>query len=158
VSAGPDGKFGTDDDVKLSDLQNWNGWGWWLENGDRNAQQLQFWGMQRRGLAQNQLGMMGGGMDGAVRFGAPAGLGGGGGGFEGGMGGAMPTGAAMPPRALLREKAEGKELPRADRDKDQKAADGGGAKPVRLREYFPETMLWQPALITDDTGHAELPL
>src|SRR5262249_51948550 len=29
VSAGPDGKFGTDDDVKLSDLINWNGWGWW---------------------------------------------------------------------------------------------------------------------------------
>ena len=29
---------------------------------------------------------------------------------------------------------------------------------VRVREYFPETMLWQPALITDDRGIATLPL
>ncbi len=45
--------------------------------------------------------------------------------------------------------------------------DGPGAAPqsgqasapaVRLREYFPETMLWQPLLITDDRGRAELAL
>ena len=30
--------------------------------------------------------------------------------------------------------------------------------PVRVREYFPETMLWQPNLITDNQGMAELPL
>ena len=29
---------------------------------------------------------------------------------------------------------------------------------MRLREYFPETLLWQPALITDDKGVAVLPL
>ena len=29
ASAGPDGKFGTDDDVKLSEHINWNGAGWW---------------------------------------------------------------------------------------------------------------------------------
>jgi hypothetical protein len=26
----------------------------------------------------------------------------------------------------------------------------------RLREYFPETLLWQPELVTDDRGHAQL--
>ena len=26
----------------------------------------------------------------------------------------------------------------------------------RLREYFPETLLWQPELVTDDKGHAQL--
>ena len=29
---------------------------------------------------------------------------------------------------------------------------------MRLREYFPETLLWQPSLITDDQGRAEMPL
>jgi uncharacterized protein YfaS (alpha-2-macroglobulin family) len=34
-----------------------------------------------------------------------------------------------------------------------------GAAPVtRIREFFPETMLWQPALITDADGKAELPV
>ncbi len=32
----------------------------------------------------------------------------------------------------------------------------GGKKPIRIREYFPETLLWQPALITDRWGQAEL--
>ncbi|HZT78690.1 MAG TPA: alpha-2-macroglobulin family protein, partial [Gemmataceae bacterium] len=35
---------------------------------------------------------------------------------------------------------------------------GNAAAPTRLREYFPETMLWQPALITDDKGVAVLPV
>ncbi len=29
---------------------------------------------------------------------------------------------------------------------------------MRTREYFPETLLWQPNLITDDQGRAEMPL
>src|SRR5262249_33669925 len=28
--------------------------------------------------------------------------------------------------------------------------------PPRLREYFPETLLWQPALVTDENGRATL--
>jgi uncharacterized protein YfaS (alpha-2-macroglobulin family) len=31
-------------------------------------------------------------------------------------------------------------------------------KPIRVRERFPETMLWQPQLITDDSGRASLDL
>src|SRR5262249_40857492 len=33
---------------------------------------------------------------------------------------------------------------------------GQGAQPIRVRELFPETMLWKPALITDDKGIARL--
>jgi uncharacterized protein YfaS (alpha-2-macroglobulin family) len=33
---------------------------------------------------------------------------------------------------------------------------GGPASP-RLRDYFPETLLWQPALITDENGRPTLP-
>src|SRR5207253_4694725 len=39
-----------------------------------------------------------------------------------------------------------------------KADKGGAAQPTRIREYFPETMLWQPNLIADDQGRAELPV
>jgi hypothetical protein len=35
-------------------------------------------------------------------------------------------------------------------------ASGGGAAPPRVREQFPETLFWQPQLITDDRGHASL--
>jgi uncharacterized protein YfaS (alpha-2-macroglobulin family) len=37
-------------------------------------------------------------------------------------------------------------------------ARAGAAPPTRVREYFPETLFWQPALITDDQGRAEMPL
>jgi hypothetical protein len=45
-----------------------------------------------------------------------------------------------------------------DRGADPRsAATGSGSAPVtRVREYFPETMLWQPSLITDDKGIADL--
>lgn len=36
------------------------------------------------------------------------------------------------------------------------AAIGGGAPEPRVRQYFPETMYWNPALITDDSGRAEV--
>jgi len=42
---------------------------------------------------------------------------------------------------------------------DDKAGTGGAAgsaPPARLREYFPETLLWRPQLITDEKGLAEL--
>ncbi len=32
----------------------------------------------------------------------------------------------------------------------------GGKKVIRVRQYFPETLLWEPALITDRWGKAEL--
>jgi len=55
-------------------------------------------------------------------------------------------------RPLLAEKADGGAESNAASDK------GGGPAPPRLREYFPETLLWQPALITDENGRATLPI
>ncbi|MEM1295211.1 MAG: alpha-2-macroglobulin family protein [Verrucomicrobiota bacterium] len=34
--------------------------------------------------------------------------------------------------------------------------DSGGAEPPRIRRHFPETLLWQPQLITDPNGKASL--
>jgi hypothetical protein len=34
--------------------------------------------------------------------------------------------------------------------------EGGEAEPVRVRQNFPETLIWRPELITDDQGHARL--
>src|SRR5207244_4055215 len=41
---------------------------------------------------------------------------------------------------------------------DPKGGGGGAgqAPAMRVREYFPETMLWQPALITNDKGIADM--
>jgi hypothetical protein len=33
---------------------------------------------------------------------------------------------------------------------------GSSAEPIRIREEFPETLLWRPQLITDDNGRADL--
>jgi len=71
-----------------------------------------------------------------------------------------PVGGAMPPMAapggagdMARKLGEGK----AKGEPGQQAAgQAGGAAPIKVREYFPETMLWQPALITDDNGVANL--
>jgi uncharacterized protein YfaS (alpha-2-macroglobulin family) len=32
------------------------------------------------------------------------------------------------------------------------------AEPPRLRQYFPETLFWQPEVITDDRGEVEVPI
>ena len=38
------------------------------------------------------------------------------------------------------------------------ALGASGQTPIRVREWFPETLLWRPELITDDAGGAELEL
>jgi hypothetical protein len=66
---------------------------------------------------------------------------------------AMPMGApgfAPPPMAV----ATGAEMPTTP--VAQQA--GTPAAPARIRRFFPETLLWQPELITDDQGKAELRL
>jgi hypothetical protein len=145
VSFGPDGRFGTQDDVSLRDLLD-----------PRQQQRFEFWWSPRltrqQGIATRTLlartrmrGMMP--MDGAVRFGAPGGFGGG--------GPPAPAPAAAPllrladdPRAAA-PVAEGAPADRLDRTSAQPQA-------PRVREYFPETMLWQPALLTDEQGRADL--
>ncbi len=43
---------------------------------------------------------------------------------------------------------------------DPAAPDGGGsaAPRPRIREYFPETLVWEPCLITDESGRATMPV
>jgi len=71
---------------------------------------------------------------------------------------AMPAGAAGAPGMVFKAAAPipttapAKDLPGNGTKNDE-----GAAQPaVRLREYFPETMYWNPALITDQNGKAEL--
>jgi hypothetical protein len=142
VSDGPDGKPDTADDVKSSSKDAWHlaAGQWLLEQeglalGDRGA-------VLQGNFAQRALG--------GAQFGAgpgappppmaaPGGVGGGG-----------------PPLPM---KADNKAINQNPADEAPAKGHGGGsAAPTRLREYFPETLLWQPALITDDRGRAELPL
>jgi uncharacterized protein YfaS (alpha-2-macroglobulin family) len=77
------------------------------------------------------------------------------------FGGGGPRGApAMLPRAAaaqggfkLNEVAE--RPAKSEPAQDAKGEAGGGAPP-KVREYFPETMLWVPTLITDSKGVADL--
>jgi uncharacterized protein YfaS (alpha-2-macroglobulin family) len=147
VSAGPDGKLGTADDVVLSPANRWQHV-WWIEDEARRQQQGQGLVAHRRNLARNGAGFP---MD-AAKGGRPGGF---------GRGGAMPPPAAkaMPTRRApagpepqnvkLDEKAK-------PGDSAPPAGESAAAAPPRLREYFPETLLWQPALITDERGVAEL--
>ncbi|MBI1915406.1 MAG: hypothetical protein HYS12_11820 [Planctomycetes bacterium] len=159
VSAGPDGKFDTADDVKQSVAIAWNhGAGWW---GDQNLALDGFqlgdggrrWGrqLQRRNLfADFDRAAMKDGLGGPL---------GGGGGFQGGFGGggALPMAQGAPGRGgaggptLL--KAAEAAVPTSE---STPGADSGGAQPTRLREFFPETMFWKPALITNERGVADL--
>jgi hypothetical protein len=138
VSAGPDGKFGTDDDVKLSLHVDLNRWGLrqWGERGNRNAVLL---GIRGELLREQDMKK-----DGNFRFGN-------------GKGGGGPfPGAELEAKAGDKAKHGGK--PQDGPGGGQGGGGGSAAKPVRLREYFPETMLWQPALITDEKGRATLDL
>jgi hypothetical protein len=154
VSAGPDGKFGTDDDVRSSNQKLWQAgnWWWWVTDparlqiawGNRNA-------IRRRGM------LMDGGEQ--FRFGA----------MPMGGGGGMPP--PMAPMAAERALGAPKAVKGAAMAQDKKAdgkgegkpGQGGGGgpgagPPTRVREYFPETMLWDPSLITDDRGIATMPI
>ena len=45
-----------------------------------------------------------------------------------------------------------------EKDTDGKEPAPQAAEPVRVRDWFPETLLWRPELITDDQGRATLDL
>jgi len=152
VSAGADGKMGTMDDVTSMDAMvlNFGGTGlWWMDqthlarNGDPRRS-LRRDALANQGLPGNPMLLER--ADARFAFGgALAGRGG---------GGPLPAPrAAMP---MEEKKSEAKMV--ADRPGQSGApAGGGGEAPItKVREYFPETMLWQPSLITDDKGVADL--
>lgn len=158
VSTGPDRKLGTADDVNFARIQKnqqfgWMAYVWFLEEKDRLAR-------AQGDPMQARLGREGRFMDDMLQNRA--------GGFGGGRGGMpgmpVPTGGAMPPPAMMPEMAKrdgGRDMDKAADAKGGKSeastsGPGGSAPIARTREYFPETMLWQPALITDDKGIANL--
>lgn len=132
-SAGPDGKWGTNDDVNDVSIHGWA------------DTKMQF-GAGRGGMVRRFRGVENGrmelfAMDAAMPMAAPGGIGGG-----GGFGGGRPAGGAVLKAAMVKEEA--RQLGKKD--------GGDGDAGVRVREYFPETMLWNPALITDENGKAVL--
>jgi hypothetical protein len=139
ISAGPDGKFGTDDDVAYQHVDVWAGQ-WWHPEGSRQVAQH---GPRRGGRGDLWL------------FFGPGGRGGRAPGMPGG-----PVPTAGRPTALLMEleRATKSKASTGGDDKGPAKTDAGGpaAGPTRLREYFPETLLWRPELITDGRGRAEL--
>ncbi|MEN6401667.1 MAG: MG2 domain-containing protein [Armatimonadia bacterium] len=69
--------------------------------------------------------------------------------LKGGVVMAVPMAAAVP--GVAREAAMDKAVAT-----NAAAAPGAGEKPVRVRQFFPETLLVEPALITDGNGKATL--
>jgi 5-hydroxyisourate hydrolase-like protein (transthyretin family) len=150
VSAGPDGKFDTDDDLRSLTLETaqatagelWFGNPHQGLDGDKlawNRRDLQK-AAGDMGMAHGPRGGFQGGFGGGNGFPLPPGI---------PMAGAGPGGAGGPPMMA----------PKTDAPADSK---GGAAPtyaaPTRLREYFPETLLWRPTLITDRNGRAEMPI
>jgi hypothetical protein len=167
VSAGPDGKFNTEDDLRWSDTLEDQTVALWWKSGDATLTAVAREPRDRAGLrlpvleyrapleprAGGGVAGLGGGIAGLVGGGA-AGLGGFGGGFQGGVGGNPGMMRPAPPdpapavRAKPPEPATAPPVP----------VESEPPSPPRLRDFFPETLLWQPALITDERGVAELPV
>jgi hypothetical protein len=147
VSAGPDGKFGTDDDVKMVRVDQWQMIAtWWLPDDARAMAK----GVhpRRRGRGEDiflfdRAEGMRKAADGRPGLPVP-------GAAPGGPGGGRFPGDD--------KKDAAKEKGPIPVTADPGNPDQAGGAPTRLREYFPETMLWRPALITDDKGIARLNL
>jgi uncharacterized protein YfaS (alpha-2-macroglobulin family) len=147
VSAGPDGKVGTDDDVTVTTPSAWRqGGAWWGGDDEVARAKLNLGQGVWRG---HNLMMRNRARDfGAVPMeGAPAR-----GGFP------LPPMAAAPGgRGLGAPQTKPDAAPRNGGGAGT-GGDSAAAPPARVRESFPETMLWQPQLITDSNGIAELPV
>jgi hypothetical protein len=143
-SAGPDRTFGTADDIQAPMVQqflgfspNYRGAIWY-----QSSILHQWWG----DLAEE-------GVHFAKDFGGR------------GFGGAVRKAGRMRGLAVPEAPAAAAELKQMRRmeandkmDDREKAADAGGGAAPRVREYFPETLLWLPNLITDERGRATIDL
>ena len=154
-SPGPDRKWQTSDDLIGISIYGWNPYGTRI--------------VRRRGGMDNRLARKkdGGADDFVVEALNGTGGGGGGGGNFGGFGGGRAAGMAglrgeaMADRMLFAAPMaqgalamDGVKMAKAESRTGASPEAGAGAAAPRVREYFPETMLWQPALITDEHGHA----
>ena len=146
-STGPDGKWNTSDDLNGISQYGWNG----------NANWSLRSGVRRRGredanrdnlFAEDNILMEALAKEMPMMDGRRAGIAGGFGG-----GGAF-NGPAGPPM-MLRMLSTMRDVTKNKTETASSAADGGSDAP-RVRSFFPETMYWNPALITDEQGHAQL--
>jgi uncharacterized protein YfaS (alpha-2-macroglobulin family) len=125
-SAGPDGQWGTNDDILNITFYD---------------QRVRFRRFARDGV---MMGGMGGAMGGrAVLEEMPVAL------------AARAPGPGMPALAAgAVAKADNMAVLRSTLDSTK--SDGGGDAAVHVRQYFPETLLWNPALLTDEHGEGRL--
>ncbi|MCW3095536.1 MAG: Large extracellular alpha-helical protein [Chthonomonadaceae bacterium] len=133
-SAGPDGKWSTSDDIIGVSQYGW------ADNGIRRRGGMVF----NRAMAAGAAGPQGGGF--------------GGGGIGGGRAEDFALDAARPALAMRAVEKAALADSKDDRDKtkSEPGASGSGGSAPRVREYFPETMYWNPMLLTDDKGQAEI--
>lgn len=137
-SAGPDGKWGTADDIAGVSQYGW---------GPMNTR-------RRGGMVFN--GAFGG-------AGGPGGFGGGnvdGLALEKGVARDFAADADRPVLALraMAAPAAHTAMDKKDVAKAESGEGGSGGGAPRVREYFPETMYWNPMLLTDEKGQAEIRL
>jgi uncharacterized protein YfaS (alpha-2-macroglobulin family) len=169
VSAGPDRDFESGDDIRWTASSDRKVAGWWSpDKGEAIARMGDFVGFnpyanpyQLRDLDRQMLYRNGNGVrrlreEQLMQRGAF-----GPGGRPGGFGGGFPPPPGMPMAAAapdMAKRAGAKGEARDAAGKGAPAGSGGGASaPVtRVREYFPETLLWQPNLVTDERGVADL--
>jgi hypothetical protein len=123
---------------------------WWMSDEDRKAQQGQMaWNRGRNRMMDGMMMPQGRPMPMERAFGGP-----------GGAGGLPPPMAPAPIAAEGARMAVAKSAPKSEAPPQKPGASApageAGPAPARLREYFPETLLWQPALITDERGVADL--
>jgi hypothetical protein len=164
ISSGPDRTFGTPDDLRLTHWATDQSEAVWWKGEETVLAALPV-AVRERGVALAAPGLKyrrpvdfvpGQGMGVlAGMSGRNAGIGGigGAGGFGGGFGGmpamngaqAVPSKPALPAAKIVPTSPNLPELMPPET-----------AAPTRLREYIPETLLWQPALITREDGTAEL--
>ncbi len=152
-SAGPDGKWNTPDDLANVSMYGWNDANRTRSRGRRGAAQGFLDGISPQDIfaldSDNSLIVE------ALEKEMPQanrGLGAGGG-FGGGRVFNAP-GAGAPRPLMLMAKAK---MDDAKKDKTETVTVGaGGSDAPRVRSFFPETMYWNPALITDEQGIAQL--
>ena len=147
-SAGPDGKWNTNDDLNNVSQYGWNGNpNWSLRSGIRRLDTVDAFKdgvLADRDVFFDELTKEMPMMDGRK-----AGMGGGFGGVFNGP----PGGRPVPLMLMAAAKQDV-----ATKFKTETASDGptGGSEAPRVRSFFPETMYWNPALITDEQGQAQL--
>jgi hypothetical protein len=148
VSTGADRMLGTKDDITVAQAMQANQFGWigqrWDAKEGKGDARFDDRALGRKMMNQHMVPMD----------------------AFGGMPGGAGRGGFPVPR-MAKAAIEGMPVPTAAAPGALTGADGrsgvangpGGqatAPVTRIREFFPETMLWQPALITDDKGNADL--